>query len=146
MVPIYEAIGGISSRMLRRIIHGVLRDFDTDLPEALPDEIRERYRFPTRREALLYAHFPPKNESIGLLNSFRSPAQTRLIFEEFFYYQLALALRRLREHREQGIAMRVREEKVREALKRMLPFKLVQALLKRWRRRRCPPSLPRHLW
>ncbi|HEY4709972.1 MAG TPA: ATP-dependent DNA helicase RecG [Candidatus Acidoferrales bacterium] len=123
IVPIYEAIGGISSRMLRRIIHGVLRDFDNDLPEALPDEIRERYRFPMRREALLYAHFPPKNESIDLLNSFRSPAQTRLIFEEFFYYQLALALRRLREHREPGIAMRVREDKVREALKRMLPFK-----------------------
>jgi ATP-dependent DNA helicase RecG len=123
IVPIYEAIGGISSRMLRRIIYGVLRDFDNELPEALPDEIRERYRFPTRREALLYAHFPPKNESIELLNSFRSPAQTRLIFEEFFYYQIALALRRLREHREQGIAMRVREVKVREALKRMLPFK-----------------------
>ncbi|HXO45567.1 MAG TPA: ATP-dependent DNA helicase RecG [Candidatus Cybelea sp.] len=123
IVPIYEAVGGISSRMLRRIIHGVLHDFDNDLPEALPDEIRERYRFPTRREALQYAHFPPKSESIELLNSFRSPAQTRLIFEEFFYYQLALVLRRLREHRETGIAMRVREEKVREALKRMLPFK-----------------------
>src|ERR1700684_3283832 len=123
IVPIYEALGGISSRMLRRIIYTVLNNFDGDIPDALPPEIRERYRFPTRREALLYAHFPPKNESIGLLNSFRSPAQTRLIFEEFFYYQLALALRRLREHREQGIAMRVREEKVREALKRMLPFK-----------------------
>jgi ATP-dependent DNA helicase RecG len=123
IVPIYEAIGGISSRMLRRIIHGVLHDFDNDLPEALPAEIRERYRFPTRREALQYAHFPPKSESIELLNSFRSPAQTRLIFEEFFYYQLALVLRRLREHRETGIVMRVREEKVREALKRMLPFK-----------------------
>jgi ATP-dependent DNA helicase RecG len=123
IVPIYEAIGGISSRMLRRIIHGVLHDFDGDLPEALPAEIRERYRFPTRREALQYAHFPPKSESIELLNSFRSPAQTRLIFEEFFYYQLALVLRRLREHRETGIVMRVREEKVREALKRMLPFK-----------------------
>ena len=47
----------------------------------------------------------------------------RLIFEEFFYYQLALALRRQREHRVQGIAMRVREEKIREALKRILPFK-----------------------
>ncbi len=123
IVPIYEAIGSISSRMLRRIIYGVLRDFDGDVPDVLPDEIRQRYRFPTRREALLYTHFPPKDENIELLNTFRSPAQTRLIFEEFFYYQLALALRRLREHREQGIAMRVREEKVREALKRILPFK-----------------------
>ncbi|MBZ5696161.1 MAG: ATP-dependent DNA helicase RecG [Acidobacteriia bacterium] len=123
IVPIYEAIGGISSRMLRRIIYNVLLSFDGSVADALPDEIRERYRFPTRREALLYAHFPPKNESLELLNSFRSPAQLRLIFEEFFYYQLALALRRQTDHRERGIAMRVREEKIREAIKRILPFK-----------------------
>jgi ATP-dependent DNA helicase RecG len=123
IVPVYEAIGGISSRMLRKIIYAVLRDFDGDVPDPLPFEIRERYRFPARREALLYSHFPPKDESVDKLNTFRSPAQARLIFEEFFYYQLAMALRRLREHRVQGIAMRVREDKVREALKRILPFK-----------------------
>jgi ATP-dependent DNA helicase RecG len=123
IVPVYEAIGGISSRMLRKIIYGVLLDFDGNIADPLPDEIRERYRFPTRREALLYSHFPPKDENVELLNSFRSPAQTRLIFEEFFYYQLALALRRQRDHQRPGIAMRVREDKVREALKRILPFK-----------------------
>ena len=123
IVPVYEAIGNISSRMLRRIIYSVVRDFDGNVPDPLPAEIRERYRFPARREALRYSHFPPKEESVEQLNTFRSPAQSRLIFEEFFYYQLALALRRLREHRVQGIAMRVREEKVREALKRILPFK-----------------------
>ncbi len=123
IVPIYEAIGGISSRMLRRIIYGVLVNFDGNLPDPLPEDVRERFRFPTRREALLYAHFPPKDQTLELLNSFRSPAQIRLIFEEFFYYQLALALRRQRDHRQRGIAMRVREEKIREALKRILPFK-----------------------
>jgi ATP-dependent DNA helicase RecG len=123
IVPVYEAMGGISSRMLRRIIFGVLANFDGNMPDPLPEEIRERYRFPTRREALLYAHFPPKDENVELLNSFRSPAQLRLIFEEFFYYQLALALRRQNEHRRAGIAMRVREDRVREALKRILPFK-----------------------
>jgi ATP-dependent DNA helicase RecG len=123
IVPVYEAIGSISSRMLRRVIYGVLRDFDGNVPDPLPEEIRRRYRFPARRDALLYAHFPPKDESVELLNTFRSLAQIRLIFEEFFYYQLALALRRQRDHRRQGIAMRVREERVREALKRILPFK-----------------------
>jgi len=123
IVPIYEAIGAISSRMLRRIIYSVLNDFDANVPDPLPAAIRERYRFPTRREALLYAHFPPKNESLELLNSWRSPAQIRLIFEEFFYCQLALALRRQQEHRLTGIAMRVREDKIRQALKRILPFK-----------------------
>jgi ATP-dependent DNA helicase RecG len=123
IVPVYEAIGGISSRMLRKIIYAVLREFDAEVPDPLPAEICHRYRFPARREALLYSHFPPKDESVEKLNRFRSPAQARLIFEEFFYYQLALALRRLRGHRVQGVAMRVREEKVREALKRILPFK-----------------------
>ena len=123
IVPIYEAIGGISSRMLRRIIYGVLLDFEGSIPDPLPEEIRQRFRFPARREALLNVHFPPKDESLELLNSFRSPGQVRLIFEEFFYYQIALALRRQSDHRQRGIAMRVREEKVREALKRILPFK-----------------------
>jgi len=123
IVPIYEAIGAISSRMLRRIIYAILNNFEGNIPDPLPLEIRERYRFPTRREALLYAHFPPRNESIELLNSFRSPSQMRLIFEEFFYYQLALALRRSRDRERRGIAMRVREEKIRTAIKRILPFK-----------------------
>jgi len=123
IVPIYEAIGGISSRVLRRIIYGILLNFDGAVPDALPAAIRERYKFPSRREALLYAHFPPKDENLELLNNFRSPAQFRLIFEEFFYYQLALAVRRSREHREEGIPMAVREPKIREALKRILPFK-----------------------
>jgi ATP-dependent DNA helicase RecG len=123
IVPVYEGMGGVSSRMLRRIIYGVLLNFDGKMPDPLPEEVRERYRFPTRREALLYAHFPPKDESLELLNSFRSPAQVRLIFEEFFYYQVALALRRQREHHRQGIAMRVRDDRVRAALKRILPFK-----------------------
>jgi len=123
IVPIYEAIGAISSRLLRRIIYGALSNLPEQLPDPLPDEICQRWRFPTRRESLLYSHFPPKNQSLELLNDFRSPAQVRLIFEEFFYYQLALALRRQREHREVGIAMRVREGAIREAVKRILPFK-----------------------
>jgi ATP-dependent DNA helicase RecG len=127
IVPIYEAIGSISSRMLRRIIYSVLLGFEGEVPDALPAEIRERYRFPTRREALLYAHFPSQDENLDLLNSFRSPAHLRLIFEEFFYYQLALALRRMRDHTRRGIAMRVREENVRDALKRILPFKPTSA-------------------
>src|SRR6202042_2978297 len=99
IVPIYEALGGISSRMLRRIIYSVLENFDGAIPDALPADLRERYRFPSRREALLYAHFPPKNESIELLNNNRSPAQIRLIFEEFFYYQLAIARQKLSDKR-----------------------------------------------
>jgi ATP-dependent DNA helicase RecG len=109
--------------MLRRIIFTVLSNLSSAVPDPLPAEILERYRFPSRREALKYAHFPPPDEPVETLNSFRSPAHQRLIFEEFFLYQLGLAVRRQQMHEERGIAFRVREDPIREALKRILPFK-----------------------
>jgi len=123
IVPIYEAIGDISSRMLRRIIYAALREFQGDVPDPLPPDILRRYAFPSRREALIAIHFPPHDANVEALNEFRSPAQVRMIFEEFFLYQLGLAVRRQHEQQRAGIAMRVREEAIRQALKRILPFK-----------------------
>jgi ATP-dependent DNA helicase RecG len=128
VVPVYEAIGGISSRMLRRMIYGALAGLNlAQAPAAvadhLPRALLARYRFPSRAEALATAHFPPQTESLEALNAFRTTAHQRLIFEEFFYYQLGLALRRRQTQQETGIAFRVREDRVRDALKNILPFK-----------------------
>src|SRR5258708_6114517 len=93
------------------------------MPDVLPEELRLRLGYPSRHQALALTHFPPADESLEALNAFRSPAQQRLIFEEFFLYQLSLALDRLATRKENAIAFRLREENVREALKRILPFK-----------------------
>jgi ATP-dependent DNA helicase RecG len=123
IVPIYEAIGNVSSRMLRRIIRQALESLPSDLPDLLPEAMRARYSFPSRREALLYVHFPPQAEEITKLNEFRSAAHQRLIFEEFFFFEFSLALRQRSLQQIPGIAFRVREPAVRDALKRILPFK-----------------------
>lgn len=127
IVPIYEAIGGISSRMMRRIIYTALEKLSGDIPDPLPAEVLARYRFPSRREAIRFVHFPPQTEPVEALNSFRSQAHQRLIFEEFFFYQLSVALRRKAAQQQPGIAFRVREPAIREALKRVLPFKPTEA-------------------
>jgi ATP-dependent DNA helicase RecG len=127
IVPIYEAIGGISSRMMRRIIYRALENLGGALPDPLPTELLARYKFPARRDAIQFVHFPPQAESVEALNSFRSQAQQRLIFEEFFFYQLSVALRRKTAKQQPGIAFRVREPAIREALKRVLPFKPTEA-------------------
>jgi ATP-dependent DNA helicase RecG len=127
IVPIYEAIGGISSRMMRRIIYLALEQFAGALPDPLPAEMLARYKFPSRREAIHFVHFPPLTESVDALNAFRSPAHQRLIFEEFFFYQLSVAMRRQAARQQPGIAFRVREPAIREALKRVLPFKPTDA-------------------
>ena len=57
-----------------------------------------------------------------LLNAFRAPAQFRLIFEEFFWLECGLALRRDRARELAGIAFKLTDG-VREKIKAMLPFK-----------------------
>ena len=123
IVPIYEAIGGIGSRTIRRMIHAALAGMSAPASDPLPAELLARYRFPTRNDALRFVHFPPPNVPIETLNEFRSPAHQRFIFEEFFFYQLSMALRRQQAQQETGIAFQVREPRIREALKRILPFK-----------------------
>src|SRR5262249_49412395 len=91
--------------------------------DVLPEALRARLGYPTRHQALVQAHFPPPEESLEALNEFRSPAQQRLIFEEFFLYQLSLVLERRAARNENAIAFRLREKNIREALKRILPFK-----------------------
>ena len=123
IVPIYEAIGSFGTRAIRRATYAALQQINANLPDLLPVSIRTRMKFPSRRDAIIYTHFPPAGESIDALNQFRSPAQQRLIFEEFFFYQLSLALSRKVSRKEDAIAFHLREDRVREALKRMLPFK-----------------------
>ncbi|HKN76752.1 MAG TPA: ATP-dependent DNA helicase RecG [Candidatus Acidoferrum sp.] len=123
IVPIYEAIGTFGSRAIRRAMYAAVQLLDANMPDVLPEVLRSRLGYPSRREALIHVHFPEPQESLDALNIFRTPAQQRLIFEEFFLYQLSLALDRKTTRKENAIAFRIREEKIREALKRILPFK-----------------------
>ncbi len=127
IVPIYEAIGGVTSRIMRRIIYTALENLGGMLPDPLPAELLSRYKFPSRSDAIRFVHFPPRTESVEALNSFRSQAHQRLIFEEFFFYQLSVAMRRKAAQQQPGIAFRVREPAIREAIKRVLPFKPTDA-------------------
>jgi ATP-dependent DNA helicase RecG len=123
IVPIYEAIGTFGSRQIRRAMYAAVQLIDQRMPDILPEGLRLRLGYPSRGEALIHTHFPEPGESLDALNTFRSPAQERLIFEEFFLYQLSLALDRKATRKENAIAFRLREDTVREALKRILPFK-----------------------
>jgi ATP-dependent DNA helicase RecG len=127
IVPIYEAIGGISSRVMRRIIYQALDRFAGPTLDPLPADMLARYKFPSRRDAMQFVHFPPRTEPVEALNAFRSQAHQRLIFEEFFFYQMSVALRKKEAQLQPGIAFRVREPAIRDALKRILPFKPTNA-------------------
>jgi ATP-dependent DNA helicase RecG len=123
IVPIYEAIGTFGSRAIRRAMYAAVQSIPADLVDILPASLRSSLALPSRRDALIQTHFPIPGESLDALNTFRSPAQQRLIFEEFFRYQLSIALERQTTRRENAIPFRLREDTIRAALKRILPFK-----------------------
>ena len=124
IVPVYEKTGGVTAKMQRRLVHDALEHLPEDLPDPLPEPVRARLDLPSRRAALCAAHFPPEDVSLELLNRFESPAQRRLIFEEAFLFQTGvLAERRSAASQPKPGIVHV-DDRVREAARRILPFKL----------------------
>jgi ATP-dependent DNA helicase RecG len=121
IVPVYEAAGKVNARALRTIMHRILEDLP-ELEERLPSGIRTRLKFPSLAEAIRAAHFPPPGIPIRILNDFRSAAQFRLIFEEFFWLECGLEIKRQRARALPGIEFKL-TDRVREQIKNLLPFK-----------------------
>ncbi len=69
-------------------------------------------------------HFPPAGTSVDALNAFRTEAQRRLIFEEFFLFQAGLLLRKRRHAADRKARVPVVDDRVRASARRVLPFKL----------------------
>jgi len=123
IVPIYESAGQgrLTSRWFRRIIHTALKDLTPDLPEPLPACIRNRLNLPSPREALWKVHWPTEGESLHDLQSQRTPAHIRMIFEELFFIELGLELKRREQKAKTGITFEL-NDRVRGAIKKILPF------------------------
>lgn len=121
IVPIYEAVGKISTRLFRVFLHRILDQ--VEMPDdALPSPIRCRLALPELGTALRDVHAPVTGTDLRLLNEFRSPSQFRLIFDEFFWLECGLALKRTKARQAEGIAFGL-SEGAREQVKKMLPFK-----------------------
>ncbi|MGP8247924.1 MAG: DEAD/DEAH box helicase, partial [Bryobacteraceae bacterium] len=121
VVPIYEGAGKLTTRFLRALVHRVLAAMEP-LDDPLPRFLLQRLKLPDRWTAIRQAHFPPADSDLRLLNNFRSPAQFRLIFEEFFWLECGVALKRAKARALPGIAFTL-DDRVRERIKSMLPFK-----------------------
>ena len=66
-------------------------------------------------------HWPDAGESFTDLQSSRTPAHIRLIFDELFFIELGLELKRREQKAQTGIAFQL-NDRVRQAIKKILPF------------------------
>ncbi|HEY4380216.1 MAG TPA: ATP-dependent DNA helicase RecG [Acidobacteriaceae bacterium] len=145
IVPVYESLGGttpwgakLTSKWMRQIVWSIFEELagtpsmtassswvgSTDqapATETLPPSLLDRLRFPTRLAALRAVHFPDAGTPMVELMSSTTPAHKRLIFEELFYLELGLELKRRRVRERIGTAFATGPN-VREAIKQVLPF------------------------
>ncbi len=122
IVPVYETLGSkLTSRWQRRIIYDLLGALRGNISDSLPPAFLERLKFPTREVALNQVHFPEAGTSFSQLQSSATPGHRRLIFEELFFLELGLELKRRRLRERQGIAFET-NDRVRTALRQILPF------------------------
>jgi ATP-dependent DNA helicase RecG len=127
IVPIYERIGPMSPKVLRRVLHFLVAGMPRNVPEVLPETTRVRRDLPRREDALALAHFPGEEEPLDLYNRFRSKAQRRLIFEEFFLFLVALALRRAADEKLRKRRSFEVDDELRAMVRKMLPYRLTGA-------------------
>jgi ATP-dependent DNA helicase RecG len=125
IVPIYEAAGKITTRIFRGLLHRILGSIEP-LDDPLPAQILSSLKLPNRWTAIRALHFPESGADVRLLNSFRSPAQFRLIFEEFFWLECGLELKRAKARLYPGISFEL-NDRVRSRIVEMLPFKPTSA-------------------
>ena len=123
ITPVYESLGGsrLASRWQRKVIFNLLESLRGAVPECLPRSMLERLGLPAREQSLREVHFPPEGTSAPELQAWGTAAHRRLIFEELFFLELGLELKRRRMRERVGIAF-VATDKVREAIREVLPF------------------------
>ncbi len=123
ITPVYESLGGsrLASRWQRKTIFNLLESLRGCVSECLPQAMLNRLDLPGREAALREVHFPPEGTPFAQLQGFATPAHRRLIFEELFFLELGLELKRRRMRERAGIAFAT-TDRVREALREVLPF------------------------
>ena len=125
--PIYPSTEKLKARALNgrafaKLTYALLQMLSPkDLPENLPETIIKQYRFISRWDACCHIHFPASEEMY-------THAVRRIKFEELFFAQLRLGIRRSERHRfSHGFSFDKVAELFNTFYKNYLPFELTNA-------------------
>jgi len=126
IVPVYSETEGLHQKYIRKIMMRVVEDYSPCISSPIPDEICRRNDLVDIDYAIRNVHFPDHDQDIEALNDLRSPARRRLVFDELFFFELGMALKRKGHLFEQGISFTTGGALVKKFYD-ILPFKLTGA-------------------
>jgi ATP-dependent DNA helicase RecG len=126
ILPVYPLTEGVSQKIMRRIMKDTVQHFSRYVTGAIPDGIVQRQKLLSLPVALREAHAPDPSANVNELNAGKGDAHRSLAFDELFFLQLGLALKRRGVALEDGISFQVTHRYTKE-LTKLLPFKLTNA-------------------
>jgi ATP-dependent DNA helicase RecG len=125
IVPVYPLTEGLHQKTMRRIMRDVLDGFLENIESVIPERLLPE-GFPSLKTALSQVHAPSPESVLSDLNEGLTAAHRSLAFDEFFYWELGLALKKRRVSLEDGVAFQVTHRYTKE-LAKLLPFELTSA-------------------
>lgn len=125
LIPIYTETEGLTPQKLHKIIDIVIKGVYPKLGENLPSWVLDKYQLPKRNDTYKFIHQPPKDAGAEY-SEYKSPYHRRIIFEEFFWFQLYLALMDKGKIREESLPMKPIKT-FESDIKKFLPFELTNA-------------------
>jgi len=127
ILPVYVHPTAISLSLLRNWVNQALSQYAPFLPSYLPAPTKQRQGLMPLAEAFAQLHEPSTTADLAALNGFSSPAHRSVVFDELFYLQLGLGLRKQKRRTEDGVAFGVLRQKLSARMRELLPFKLTAA-------------------
>ena len=126
IVPIYSSVEGVSEKQLRKILKHAVEEYSDYLDCFIPEEVLKRKRLYPLNIAIKRIHFPDSKDDLSAFKKEESVFHKSIAFDEFFFLELALALRKGSLSKEHGISFNVNGKMVEDFLKK-LPFELTNA-------------------
>ena len=126
VLPVYNKPTTISVGVMRKIAQQAASDWAERLPSVVPEPVARAARITDLRHALALLHHPSREADVEQLNAFRSLGHRSLVFDELFFLQLGMALRRRSVEIESGLTLPERGP-LTARLHALLPFRLTGA-------------------
>lgn len=122
---IYTVPAGVTVTAYRKFLKEAIDKGLKYVSETLPEYILDKYNYPDIKDAVKTLHYPETKENVESIINRKHPAYVRFIYEELFYLQLVMQLKRKTYTKGLGIKFNIDKEYLEE-INQIMPFKLTK--------------------
>ncbi len=126
ILPVYQLTEGVTQYRIRKIWFNLVKQHSASIVSLIPPTILKKRHLPSLGAAFLHCHWPQNDSSLPLLEQGKDPARHSIVYDEFFFLELGLALKRHGVELARGISFKA-EHRYTKPLNKMLPFRLTEA-------------------